>query len=99
MTAVFSFGNEKAWAWTTAILVQFFWNVFVESPIKVGKSCALLHSIFYINERIFTCRFHLQFSATLVWLCTLPITCPVEELQEYSLYTDSEPQDQMLHFA
>ena len=26
------FGNEKTYAWVTAMFVNFFWNVFVESP-------------------------------------------------------------------
>merc|ERR1719391_511887 len=30
------FGNEKAYAWITAMVVNFFWNVFVESLLKVG---------------------------------------------------------------
>ena len=31
------FGNEKTYGWFTAITINFFWNVFVESPIKVRE--------------------------------------------------------------
>ena len=31
------FGNEKTYGWFTAITINFFWNVFVESPIKVSE--------------------------------------------------------------
>ena len=35
ISSLFQFGNEKTYAWFSALLVNFFWNVFVESPIKV----------------------------------------------------------------
>ena len=33
----FTFGNLKTYQWITSIVVNFFWNIFVESVIKVRK--------------------------------------------------------------
>ena len=30
-----SFGNNKTYQWVTAMVVNFFWNIFIESVIKV----------------------------------------------------------------
>ena len=31
-----SFGNRRTYQWLTAMMVNFFWNLFVEQPIKVA---------------------------------------------------------------
>ena len=30
-----SFGNNKTYQWVTAMVVNFFWNIFIESVLKV----------------------------------------------------------------
>ena len=36
-----SFGNLKTYQWITAMFVNFFWNIFIESVIKVSYSNTL----------------------------------------------------------